>query len=801
MSRRVKSDIARSTLRRNTLSVAILAAMGSPAAMTQEGGQNFLEEVVVSASYTGRPATIMDSTVSVSVLDDEEISNNSPRSTPEILKNIPGLRVESSSGEGNTNVAARGLPNPTGGWRYGLFLVDGLPTEMFGDMNFLGQGTLFRHDAGVKRVESIRGGAAGTLMTNTPGGFVNFVHKNGEDEEGTLILTTGIGDYDTNRVDFAYGGALSDTVDFQVSGFHRIGEGARDVGYKAEEGGQYRVSLTKKFDEGIARVSYRKQDDHTIPLFPSAIGPNGKELRAGFDTDDVAASKHLIQNRYINANRDLGVTDIRDGIHPLVESFGVEIEYDLGDGWTVSNKFRTTDVTGGFVGNFFAGFYDDPAAVAGNFAYLGSGVGFQYANGPNAGQAYNGAVQDIKVFDVTFNDMGNTFNDLRLSKDLTDEITLVVGYFTGRQSFDQEWHWSNYIAEARGSDEALIDIVDAGGDVITEAGLVAYGSNWGGCCTKHEDLDFTESAPYVALNMRFDDLTIDLGIRQEMGEASGIQYSGVTGVNVGDINNDGRITPVEQNAVITDRNNPTSFVDWDYSETGFNLGANYAFNDEMAVFGGVSRGYRFAGDRKSGSTDASGELTDEAVADEVTQYELGYKWSGDNMALFATAFAALSKVATNDFTKLPADPNINAEYEITGVEFEMDWDITDSFSLSGSLTLTDSEITKGANKGNTPQRQADYIYNLTAAYTKEDYSVGLNVVGTDDSYAGDDNTIVMDGYTTANAFVNYSLTEKLEFSLNVNNLTDEVGVTELGGGPFARVINPRTASVSAKFNF
>ena len=69
------------------------------------------------------------------------------------------------------------------------------------------------------------------------------------------------------------------------------------------------------------------------------------------------------------------------------------------DGWTVTNRFRFSDVSGRFISNF-PGSVDTAAATA--TALGGAGATARYFNGPNAGQAVaaDQLLASIVVFDV-----------------------------------------------------------------------------------------------------------------------------------------------------------------------------------------------------------------------------------------------------------------------------------------------------------------------------------------------------------------------------------------------------------------
>lgn len=113
-------------------------------------------------------------------------------------------------------------------------------------------------------------------------------------------------------------------------------------------------------------------------------------------------------------------------------------------------------------------------------------------------------------------------------------------------------------------------------------------------------------------------------------------------------------------------------------------------------------------------------------------------------------------------------------------------------------------------EGNTPRRQADFIYNVTPSYDFGSGSVGFNVIGTTDMYAQDNNDLVMPGYAQVNAFAYYDIVEGLSVGVNSNNLFNAFGLTESEEGSItdgitnvirARSINGRTTSVTLKYRF
>ena len=299
-----------------------------------------IDEIVVTAVASS--STTLRSSVSVTTLNAEAVEDLAPRSTAEIFRSIPGIRSESSGGEGNANIAVRGIPISTGGAKFLQIQEDGLPILEFGDIAFGNADIFTRYDSTISRIQAVRGGSASTFASNSPGGVINLITATGAQDGGSLTLTRGI-DFDTTRGDFQYGGHITENMYGSVGGFYRSGEGARDAGYNGESGGQIRASLTREFDNGYLRVSAKYLNDRAIGYLPSPIqvtgtnsDPNWGPL-PGYDASSQTLHSALFQvSPGLDGSNGPRVSDIKDGMHPEVLSAGVEASFDVGSGWTLT---------------------------------------------------------------------------------------------------------------------------------------------------------------------------------------------------------------------------------------------------------------------------------------------------------------------------------------------------------------------------------------------------------------------------------------------------------------------------------
>lgn len=806
--------------------MAVALALISAPAFAQEtpDAESAAEDAEIVVTGVARGQNRLNTSVSVSSLDADDIAAASPRSAAELFRNLPGVRSEASGGEGNANIQVRGLPVASGGAKFVQIHEDGLPVLEFGDITFGNADIFVRSDLTVARVESIRGGSASTFASNSPGGIINLIHQTGREAGGVVQYSAGL-DFGEHRVDAAYGGSLNDGLYFHVGGFYRQGEGPRDVGYDGNRGGQIRGSITQEFDGGYVRLSARYLNDRSTGYLPNPVrvtGSNGDPEYAdvaGFDiNNDSLHSRFFTRATSLNAQGRPQTYDIREGMHPVVAAFGVEAEFELADNITLTNRMRYADISGSFVSPF-PGSIDSATNVAADF---GAGTTLRYFNGPNAGQAVaaNQLVARVVLFNTRLNSLDNITNDLRINGEWDvggGSVNATVGLYKSTQDINTDWLWTSHLLEVRGGgNAALIDAFSPANVALTDGGTVAYSASFfGNCCRRSYRLNYDTTAPFVALQFETGAFTLDGSLRFDFGNASGVLFGSDLGgfgsaVAPVDVNANGSISVAEQT---TARVVGRAIVDYDYDYTSYSIGANYRINNAVAIFARHSRGGRANADRitfnGNNINNSTGALLNNAVAiDFTTQSEVGVKYRSGGVQLFATLFRANTQEENFEAT---TNRIFSRSYRATGVELEAAFR-AGAFSLTAGATYTDAEITRDAitpaNVGNRPRRQADFVYQITPQYSTDLFAAGLNIVGTTESFAQDNEGLVLPGFTQVNAFVNFRPLERVQLSLNANNLFNVEGFTEAeeGGIPAngivrARSITGRTISASVRFEF
>ncbi len=796
------------------------------------------QEVFSTGVAKGRDR--LDAAISTSALQGEEVEKLGSVSVAEIVRNIPGIRVEASAGVANNSYTIRGLPLASSGSKYLQFQEDGLPIFEFGDFAFLSPDLFLRNDLNLAAVETIRGGSASTFASNAPGGVINFISQTGEVEGGAIQASAGL-DHESYRTDFRYGGRLSDTLRFHVGGFYREGEGPREAGYTAYRGGQIKANITKEFTGGYIRLNGKYLDDHapTYTQYPLAVsGSNDDPKYDTLPNFDVRHDTLLSRNITNVLNRDGDNQphrdDLRDGLHAVSKAIGVESQIDLG-GWTVTERFRYADMSGKLIQNY-------PVAVApANLVAAtlgGPRATLRYATGPNAGQAItdpsglngNGLLAASLLMDFHLNSMANMTNDLRASRvfDLgTGKLTVTAGFYKARQTLDTDWLFSSVVSDVNGNgNAALVDVTTATGVPQTQAGVFGYSAILVNAGSRRKyDVDFSTNAPYGSVNYHIGKVAVGGSIRFNNGKAEGSVFGselggGRVGIAPFDADGNGVIIPAEARSSVLPLTSPAP-VNFDYNYISYSTGINYRVVEPLAVFARYSRGGRGAADRvlfTPAVNSISGDLFDRSDAyDTVKQAEVGVKYRQNDLSLNLTGFWAktdernLQINASGGAGAVAQVERIFRTYRAVGLEFEGSYSYG-PFGISAGATWTDASIENdefnAAVIGNTPRHQPDLIFEVTPQFETKAFTVGTNIIGTTGSFAQDSNQLRMPGYTLVNGFVQYRLSDQVQLSLTGNNLFNVLALTDVTqpaipatGIVTARTLTGRTVAAAVRFSF
>ncbi|WP_010546321.1 TonB-dependent receptor domain-containing protein [Sphingomonas elodea] len=780
---------------------------------------------------------LLDSAISASSIDDDQIQKIGTRSIAEVLGNMPGIRAESAGTEGLTAITIRGLPLAADGSKFLQIQEDGLPVLEFGDIHFASTNAFLRTDLSLSQVQAIRGGSASTFASNSPGGLVNFISKTGEQEGGTLQLSSGL-DHELGRVDFNYGGRLSKTVRFNLGGFYRQGEGPRSAGYDAFKGGQLKFNVTKTFYGGYVRLYAKYLDDRepNYAMVPVAVrGTNADPVYstiAGIDPrKDTLYSRYKPSILALDGNNNVTNLDLREGNRSKVASVGLEAQFDIG-GWTFSDRMRFARISGNY---YESGSMALLPAAALAPAFAGPGATLRYATGPKAGQTIaspatlngNGLMMYGLEMHSDLEKLDNFTNDFRGSRVWAvgdGKLTTTAGFYASSQAMVQNLHLLNDVFDVvGGGNSAYVDVIAGNGMPVTQGGVLAYGIRGGGTYRRRYDLQYRVFAPYGSVNYQIGAVSVGGSLRYDFGKVSGTLYGAdLGGSRVGtapiDMNRDGTISLPERAVAVLPLSQP-GLADYSYKYASYSVGVNYRVAEPLSVFARYSRGARATAERLffSPAIDSnSGTLNDPSMAyGPVKQAEAGVKFRKEGVSLFATAFWASTRDQNlqigADATGATVVLQIDRDYSAKGLELE---GLFEHGPLSLRLGATYTKAKIDADKadktlvGNTPRHQPDLIFQATPQFEVKKFTIGTNVLGTTSSYAQDGNLLKQPGYTIVSPFVQVRPVNGIQIGLNVYNVFNKLAFVSVNSAAIpasgvvtAQTLTGRTVTASVRFSF
>lgn len=770
----------------------------------------------------------LDSATSTSSLKGDDIQRFGPRPLGEVLRTMAGLRVATGIGEGNNNYTVRGLPLAAGGSKYMQFQEDGLPVLEFGDLFNIATDVYLRNDFTVGAIETIRGGSASTFASNSPGGIINIISRNGEQEGGRAQFSTGL-DFDEKRLDFDYGGKLGENTRFYVGGFYRQGEGPRDIGFTGVRGGQIKANITRTFDGGYVRAYFKLLDDRSPTFAPYAVNITGTNddpsYRSvpGFDLRrDSPLSPFLGPVITLDRNNQPVALPIATGQSAKSKSIGFEAQFEVA-GWTITEKARYGN-NGGDFSRMFPNRQNTVTAFANSIG--GPGSTAAYASGPLAGQAIpggaaingNGLLSLYFVSFVRARSLDNFVNDLRASRVWEvsgGKLTTTAGLYLSTQELDTTWlHTAMIVDEAGNGRTAQVDIFNAAGQPQTLNGYFAFGRETG-LFRRIFDVDYRVLAPYGSVNYHIGKLAIGGSVRYDNGRVRGQLFGadlggGRQGLTSFDFNRDGTINPAEARTAFIPLDRPAP-VNYNYRYLDYSFGANYRVAESFSVYARYAHGARANAD-KILFTPVVDPLTGGVAGDDredvVIQYEAGFKFRRGGVTVNGTAF----HVEAEDKNVLNGAANAtNRVYKADGVELEGNF-TRGVFNLMLAATYTRAKITEdrlnAALTGKEPRHQPDWVLVAVPQVDLGKFAAGANIVTITGSFAQDSNQLRMPGFTTVGAFAEFQPAEHLQLTLSAQNLFNTLGIFEVNqasvpanGIGFARAANGRTVQASLRLAF
>ena len=304
-------------------------------------------EIIVTGVFGSR--AVENAPISINVVSSQQLAQHAAVSAADLLKNVPGVFVNSSLGEIRNVVFSRGISanslDGASGYYYVSLQEDGLPVELATANNF-GPDYFLRPDLNLARVEGLRGGTAAITGPNAPGGIFNYISRTGRSNPGAEVQLKGglQGDLANPyyRGDVYLGGKLNENgLYYSIGGFYRWDRGARDPGYAMNKGGQIHGNILYDYAGGSLLFTAKYLDDHNAwNEFTPAIGAT--QIAPGFTKTSSNLPPANAAHCFPGADGSKECWDPTKLVHARSAAFGLKWNHDLGDGWKFENNGRYT---------------------------------------------------------------------------------------------------------------------------------------------------------------------------------------------------------------------------------------------------------------------------------------------------------------------------------------------------------------------------------------------------------------------------------------------------------------------------
>jgi iron complex outermembrane receptor protein len=774
----------------------------TPAA--QDDSADNAEIVVTGQTTPNRP--LITASADITLANRELIDQKAPRSTADMLEMVPGIFVEATAGGVSNNYSVRGLQG--GGQRFVQLEEDGMPILYGGG----GADFFFDQDLTIDRLEAVKGGSSGVLTVNGAGATINFISKtpNFDKPEGIARVTAY--NFGLKRADFYYSQPITDKLAFNVGGYIQSSPGVRDNPFDYQ-GWRLKGSLEYKFDDGgyirlsgkggnIKNAYYADQpykftdgEPGSVPGLDTQFGNVGGRA---FSNIAVPVSTFAHSSGFREFNYD-------DGIVSKTWQARLDFEKPVSDSVTLFGHGRYLDYSYDFNG-LFPGSGTGNAGLTSAVNYLTPGASSPINDLLTAGQAAfptttrfgiknlrtgqvlganqtaelnalngNGFLQRttlnhdaIDAYDFGAN-VGGRWNFE--SGDIKNSLTAGVMYYKTKRDQDQS-ATASVVNDVRTNSD-VYDIVALNGanqviGTLSDNGLVSYG-DWGAGIRSRQDESLSL---YVNDEFSIGDLHIDAGVRWERDKATALDGNQAAVNQPVQPGTAGVLTTVGStfDGTYTTRKATKKAV-------AYTVGANYLITPNLSIYARYANGFQM------NNVDA---ITGIELYEAGVRYQMNRFISGS-----ATVFRTNFRNQNYNFAD-PLNPsqqsNINADLRTNGVEVDLNVRPIDWFSVDFQGVFQDPKLVNlainGANQdgfeGNRPERTPAKLFTITPTVKLPN---GLGEVYGRYKYIGKifadaGNGVALPSYGVTSVGASFNLSDRLQLSVNADNIFDVVGLTE-----------------------
>ncbi|MGH1356037.1 MAG: TonB-dependent receptor [Thalassovita sp.] len=246
----------------------------------------------------------------------------------------------------------------------------------------------------------------------------------------------------------------------------------------------------------------------------------------------------------------------------------------------------------------------------------------------------------------------------------------------------------------------------------------------------------------------------------------------------------------------------------------WNIGATYAVNDDLNVYGAVATSTNPQGQEIASGGGYYGGLDENGTnlaPEENTSVELGAKYNiNSDLLLTAALFQTTKDKARESIGRGPdAVTTDTLEYYVRGLELGLAGQVTDRFAVFGGATLMTSKVKNSADADNIGMSLANISheqFSLLGTYdVTEKLMLGARVTYTGEKDLGSTtpNGNTLESYFVFDLMGEYDLGDTASVKFGVSNVLDTVyyDAAYRSGSPFTYVGPGREVSVALEMKF
>ena len=767
----------RKTKLSSVMSTLVLAPFIASSSLAQN---SMMDEVIVTA--TKKSVNAQEIPIAITAIDGGILNDLGIYSSIDLPKVAPGLKVRWQGSFPSFKMRGGGVAGLNG---------EAVPLYT----NGLAGGTSWAGWLDLERAEVLRGPQGTLYGANTLGGLVNIVSKKPSTEGTDYGVAITLGDYGARKVEGFANMPISDTVAVRITGSNT----ERDP-----------LIENKEFSEG----GLRDEDNSYIRAQLSWAPTEAMDINVEYskwETDSMGNANFGSHYVGLPINPDTGRSSgfFSDNIVPRKAPIDGDVQTG---GRTYHNDDPATDPTGYFAttGNFANTWQSESESLT-----LELNWELEFAD--LSVKARRSETENLSLWDVdggsrniVDGNVGFTANDqidMYLSSKGDQALRWTIGYYWS-DSWDEDDNNGAYVWGYPQDD-----------------GTISYPS-W----TSWDSYGSKSSAIYANAEYDItDDLTASVGIRRQEDSTKSFSY---TSNGYGDETVWGPGYNTNSGGVVLDASYYTdlnsSDEGLDIGHTDYKLALNYAYNDDINIYGSFSTGYI--------PSTVSGDTI--LAPNELDAFELGLKssWADNtvrlNAALYHSDYTNLSYTVFEECgASICSSQETGGGLTSKGLEVELLWQPVEELNIIAGIIfdntvldefqVTESVFTEGrfvtdassADGGYYPYRpnghKGDWLRSDTdAVIATPTYDISgekasfspSNIINLDASYRidlGGNGTIIpgatvyrqsdfkttnhqygfanQSGYTTLDLRVTWiTPTEGLEIKAFVNNATDEL---------------------------